>query len=237
MKYALFLVLLLTVCLTGSEVTVDTPSATDGNTLSAQEFLTEIRKPLRVDAWAEFTGNITYKSGDKSLKGKLRVRITFDPSSMHTQITVDDRNVYLLEQTHVEGQHVQGKIERPENEISPGLFEFGILPEDLTFSFLYWDFLEELPRQTSRLRECRVMRLADPNGQGTVSVWFNAKHGFPMEAWWYAKDSTTPWRKLSLKGAHRYANGLWFVKEMRLEGKDWKTRVLFDHADLNPVGE
>jgi len=237
MRSFAFCLCFLAVWLMADDVTVDTPSVENVNALSAQEFLKEIRKPLRVDAWAEFTGDISYKSTDKSLKGKLRVRITFEPSSMHTQITLNERNVYLLEQTHVEGQSVKAKMERSNPEEAPSLFDFGILPEDLTFSFLYWDFLEELPRQSSRLRECRVMRLAAPKDQGTVCVWFNAKHGFPMEAWWYAKDATAPWRKLSLKGAHRYANGLWFVKEMRLEGKDWKTRVLFDHADLNPVGE
>ncbi len=205
--------------------------------LSAQEFLTEIRKPLRVDAWGEFTGRITHKGAKGNKKGALRVRMTFDPESMHTQVVLNDANVYAIEQIHKQGQNVTATIERPEKEVPPGLFDFGVQPDDLTFSFIYWDFVEELPRQSSRLRECRVMRLASPNGTDTVCVWFNAKHGFPMEAWWYAKDQQKPWRKLELKGAKRFENGLWFVKEMRLEGLDWKTQVYFDHVALNPVGK
>lgn len=217
-------------------------NAEDGNdgeepNLTAQQFLAEIRKPLRVDAWGEFTGRIVHKGKDKKQKGELRVRITFTPSSMHTQIVLNDTNVYALEQMHKDGGKVSAKIERPEKETPPGLFDFGIDPEDLTFSFIYWNLIEELPRQSSRLRECRVMRLQDPTAKGTVNVWFHAKHGFPMEAWWFHDGQTKPWRKLELKGAKRHANGLWFVKEMRLEGLDWKTNVTFDHVELNSVGE
>ncbi len=219
------------------DVEVATPDSDDMEALAAKEFLSEVRRPLRIDAWGEFTGKVTYKSNDKSVKGDLRVRITFTQSSMHTQIVLNDKNVYVLEQTHKDGEAVKAKIEPPDKEEKPGLFDFGIDPEDLTFSFIYWDFIEELPRKSSRLRECRVMRLKDPKGDGTVNVWFSAKHGFPMEAWWYKAGQEKPWRKLEFKGAKRFENGLWFVKEMRLEGNDWKTQVRFDHVELNPVGE
>lgn len=231
--------LLLAVCclVKAEDVSVDSEADKNMEKLSAKDFLAEVRKPLRMDAWGEFTGQLTHKSKDKSQKGKLRVRVTFTPASMHTQIVLNDKNVYILEQTHVSGQEVKAKIEQPENEERPGLFEFGIDPEDLTFSFIYWDLIEELPRKSSRLRECRVMKLKDPTGKGTVNVWFSAKHGFPMEAWWYKDGDAKPWRKLEFKGAKRFDNGLWFVKEMRLEGNDWKTQVRFDHVVLNPVGE
>ncbi len=225
-------------CHAAEDVEVATPDAGDMETLSAKEFLAEVRKPLRMDAWGEFTGKVTYKGKDKeSVKGELRVRITFTQASMHTQIVLNDKNVYALEQTHKDGEKVTAKIEPPEKEEKPGLFDFGVDPEDLTFSFIYWDFIEELPRKSSRLRECRVMRLKDPTGKGTVNVWFSAKHGFPMEAWWFKEGQDKPWRKLEFKGAKRFENGLWFVKEMRLEGLDWKTQVRFDHVELNPVGE
>jgi len=231
--------LLLFSCISfkADEVTVETPDARDVEKLPAEEFLAEIRQPLRIDAWGEFTGRITHKTDQKTMKGELRVRITFTPSSMNTQIVLNDKNVYVLEQLHRDGQKVKATIEKPEKEEPPSLFEFGIDPEDLTFSFMYWDFIEELPRQSSRLRECRVIRLADPTGNGTVNVWFHAKHGFPMEAWWYYEGQDKPWRKLELKGAKRHANGLWFVKEMRLEGLNWKTQVKFDHVELNSLGD
>ncbi len=216
---------------------VPLPAGKDFETLPAERFLAEIRKPMRTDAWGEFTGRITKVEKGKTMKGNLRVRITFSPSSMNTQIVLDDKNVYAFEQTHGEGGPVKASVRRPEKEVAPGLFDFGMGPDDLTFAFIYWKLVEELPRESSRLRECRVMRLADPKGDGFVNVWFNARHGFPMEAWWYKKGGDKPWRKLVLKGVKRYENGLWFVKELRLEGNGWKTQVKFEHVAKNPVGD
>ena len=205
--------------------------------LPPKEFLASLREPLRTDTWGEITGKITHVAPDRRKKtGDLRVRVTFTQNSMAAQITLNDVNVYGFEQQHAEGNEVKSFLDMPEDEQAPGLFEFGLAPEDLTFSFIYWDFLEELPRRRSRLNECRVMRLADPNGKGTVQVWFSAEYGFPMEAWWFRPGEDKPWRKLELKGAKRYENGLWFVKEMRLDGDNWKTRVVFDFAQLKTVG-
>ena len=235
--FASLLVVLSFTVFAQEDATVAVPAEKEMTTLSAQDFLAEVRKPLRTDAWGEFTGRVTYKSPKGQQKGDLRVRITFTSKSMHTQIVLNDKNVYAMEQTHKEGEAVKSTIEMPETEERPGLFEFGVDPEDLTFSFIYWDFIEELPRENSRLRECRVMRLKDPTGKGTVNVFFSAKHGFPMEASWFREGETKAWRKLEFKGAKRFENGLWFVKEMRLEGDDWKTQVKFDHVALNPVSE
>ena len=227
------------VCLFGQteDLSVETESAADMSAMSSADFLREIRKPLRTDAWGEFTGSILNK-GQGRRRGTLRVRITFTSESMFTQIVLNDVNVYSLEQKHGSGDKATtAKLELPEKETEPGLFEFGVRPEDMSFSFIYWDFLEEMPREKKRMSECRVFRLAAPDKSGTVDVWFHASHGFPLEARWYRNGEKEAWRKLELKGAKRHANGLWFVKEMRLEGKDWKTQVTFDHVELNRPGE
>jgi hypothetical protein len=160
---------------------------------------------------------------------------------MHAQIVLNDKNVYAMEQKNpTDGTKATVTLDLPEKEEKPGLFDFGIEPEDLTFAFIYWDFIEEMPRSESRQRDCRVMKLADPTGKGGhVLVWFNTKYGFPLEARWFEKGALAPWRTLQLKGAKKHANGLWFVKEMRLEGADkkWKTQVKFDHAEINSVGD
>ncbi len=205
--------------------------------LSPEQFLAEIRRPLRQDVWGEITGRITHAADGKAqLSGDLRVRITFSSGSLHAQLVLNEKNVYGFEQKHAPGEPVSTSLSKPETEISPGLFEFGLEPEDLTFSFLYWNFLEELPAQKSRMRNCRVMKLAHPDGKGIVQVWFDAELGFPLEAWWFKNGETKLWRKLEMKGAKKHANGLWFVREMRLDGTGWKTRVIFDFASLNEIG-
>ncbi|MDD4097819.1 MAG: hypothetical protein PHC30_03525 [Lentisphaeria bacterium] len=212
--------------------------AEEARELSPADFLAEVRRPLRTDAWGEITGRLTSKAdGGEAVQGAIRVRMTFTPDSLHAQLVLNDVNVYGYEQKHGQDGTTTTTLDLPPHEQAPGLFAFGVAPEDLTFAFIYWDFVEELPRQKSRQRDCRVMRLADPKGNGTVQVSFSAAHGFPLEAWWYRQGEERPWRRLELKGAKKHDNGLWFVKEMRLEGLNWKTRVVFDHAEINQVGE
>ncbi len=204
--------------------------------LPPQQFLEALRQPLRADTWGEITGKLTcQRKGADKLTGQMRLRLTFTESSLHAQINLDDRNVYGFEQLHKIGEPIKCSLDLPENETSPSLFDFGLQPEDLTFSFLYWDFLEELPRRTHRGLQCRVLRLADPKGSGTATVCFSAEYGFPLQVSWYRAQVSKPWRELEMKGAKRFSSGMWFVKEMILQGEDWKTRVIFDFANLKTI--
>ncbi|MCK5804662.1 MAG: hypothetical protein KAI66_17625, partial [Lentisphaeria bacterium] len=205
--------------------------------LSAAEFLTQVRRPFRQDAWGEITGQVTHSSSKGRHKGKLRIRLTFSAESLHAQIVLNEKNVYGYEQVHgTLGAKAKITLDLPEEEIKPGLFEFGLEPEDISFAFVYWDLLREFPRESYRHRDCRVMELRHPEGKkGTVRVWFEASRGFPLKAQWYRPDEQKHWRLLELKGAKRHAKKLWFVKEMRIEGDGWKTKVRFDHVEINPV--
>ena len=212
-------------------------SVAEGGELSAQEFMQRVREPLRQEAWGEFTGRLVHvRKGQPKLKGNLRVRITVNATAFYAQLVLNDTNVYGLEQMHETAGKIAQHIDMPQEEAKPGLFDFGLAPSDLSFAFIYWDFVKEMPRQSSRWRDCRVMRLAAPDKTGYVDVWFDAEHGFPMEAEWYRNDAKKPWRRLVMKGAKKHANGLWFVKEMRLDGDDWKTQVIFDFAEKNDIG-
>jgi len=204
--------------------------------LPPEQFLEALRQPLRADTWGEITGKLTcQRKGTANLTGQLRLRLTFTETSLHAQINLDDRNVYGFEQVHRLGEPITCALDLPEQETSPSLFDFGIQPEDLTFSFLYWNFLEELPRRAHRGLQCRVMRLADPKGTDTVTVSFSAEYGFPLQVSWFHLRESKPWRELEMKGAKRFSSGMWFVKEMILQGEDWKTRVIFNFADLKTI--
>jgi hypothetical protein len=204
--------------------------------LSAEEFLAEVRRPFRQDAWGEITGRLNHIKGDARQRGTVRIRLAFSADSLHAQVVINETNVYTYEQSHGEGDAPVTSLDLPETEEPPGLADFGVHPEDVTFAFIYWHFLRELPGETFRQRRCRVFELRHPEeGKGTVRVWFDATRGFPLQAQWFEPDGKEPWRTLELKGAKKHDDDLWFVKEMRLEGEDWKTQVIFDHAEINPV--
>ena len=204
--------------------------------LSAEAFLQEIRRPFEQEAWGEATGTIQFvseKTGER--RGTVRLRMTFTPDSVHAQLTLNDTNVYGCEQKHGGKVPATSRVDLPDPETPPGLFDFGIEPEVLTFAFFYWDFQRELPPEDYLLRSCRVMELVHPQGKGHVRVWFSASYGYPLKAEWYRPGSGSAWRTLELKGAKKHDKDLWFVKELRLDGEGWKTRVRFDHAEINPV--
>jgi len=206
--------------------------------LSSEAFLAEVRRPFGQEAWGEADGTIQYVSDkDGERRGVVRLRLTFAPGSMHAQLVLNDTNVYGFEQKHDGRTPTRTKVDLPEKETPPGLFAFGIEPEDLTFAFIYWDLRKELSAEEFLRRPCRVFELAHPQGKGTVKVWFSATHGYPLKAQWFRPRSNAPWRTLELKGAKKHDKDLWFVKEMRLDGDGWKTRVRFDHAEINPVEE
>ncbi len=211
----------------------------DGHALAdlpAEEFLREVRRPLRQDAWADIQGRLIYSADGKQIKGDIRIRISFSPDSLHAQLILNGENVYGFEQVHDAPGSKSMKLDLPDTEVAPGLFSFGVRPEDLTFAFIYWDLVKELPRETFRRRRCRVFELAHPDPEkGTVRVWFSASRGFPLKAEWYRTGESAAWRQLELKGAKRHDRKLWFVKEARLEGKGWKTQVRFEHVELNPL--
>ncbi|MBN2451734.1 MAG: hypothetical protein JXR77_15195 [Lentisphaeria bacterium] len=219
-----------------AEAGVPIEEETELASLPPEAFLAEVRRPFRQDAWGEATGSIqSISDKDGELRAAVRIRLTFSPESLHAQLVLNDTNVYAFEQTHGGAAAPATTLDLPETETPPRLFSLGIEPEDLTFAFIYWEFRREHPGEQVLRRECRVMELAHPDGKGTVKVWFSAAHGFPMKAEWYRAGAETPWRSMALKGAKKHAKDLWFVKEMRLEGAGWKTKVRFDHAEINPV--
>jgi hypothetical protein len=208
----------------------------DLSTLKSEDFLAEIRRPFRQNAWGEITGRLVYVSKGKREKGNVRIRLTFSPDSLHAQVVINEKNVYAYEQKYAEDGAPETVLDLPDKEVPPGLSDYGVHAEDITFAFIYWQFMRELPKATFHQRPCRVFVLRHPDeGKGTVHVWFDAVHGFPLQAQWFRPDAAKPWRTLELKGAKKYDEDLWFVKEMRLEGADWKTQVRFDHVEINPV--
>ncbi|MBP5641183.1 MAG: hypothetical protein J6X55_17015 [Victivallales bacterium] len=240
MKHRLIsiIALVLAFCVTGLHADED---AVDLASLPPEQFLSVIRDPLRSDAWSVITGRITHARGDTPLvKGEVRLSIRLSEKKMITQITLNEKNTYILEQVYSK-QDSQTKLdlELPPTETKPGLFDFGLRPDDLSFAFFYWDFIRETTTPADASNGLRVIELRNPQVKGaSVLVHFNARQGFPIEARWKNPDGSLD-RFLELKGAKRHKNGVWFVRDMRLEdgAKRWKTQVRFDYVEKNQIGE
>lgn len=206
--------------------------------LTAPEFMTFVRSYSLDNVWMDLSGKLLCKrKGADLLESDLLLRASFGLDSVMGQITMGNGNVYIFTQHKGAEGSPEMELDLPEDDKSPSLFDFGIAPSDLSFAFIYWNLVEELPRQSSRMQACRVMKLANPDGSGYAEVLFHAKMGFPMEAKWFRNGESTPWRTMVMKGAKRHESGFWFVKEMVLEGDEWKTSVRFDYVNKNQISE
>ena len=203
-----------------------------GEALSTAEFLAEVRRPFQQYAWGRFAGTINWAGPSAKKKLKVRVAVKFEPTAAMSQIVLNETNDYRIRQAYTETGLGKVTLTLPDNEQGVKLSDLGIRTEDLTFAFIYWDFIRELDRESVSHQACRVMDLRHPDTGEFARVWFSVDALFPLQVWWYRPGEGEPWRKLEMKGFKKHEHGLWFVKTLQLRSDDWKTQIRFDDAEL-----
>jgi len=203
-------------------------------TLSAEQFLAIARRPLLDDAWVRAAGEIQARlANGKRRRADLALDARFLPDSFRGELLVNGRALCRILQDFSPGAG-KGRRETGLAAAGPGLEAlkaFGILPEDVSLSFLYWDLVRELPRDSVRGQSCRVFVLRRPDGKRWVHLWLHAHYVFPMRVLWFDQLNDGPARTLEFKDFKRRGE-LWFLRELVLIGKDWKTRVVLRRIDL-----
>lgn len=214
-------------------------AAADGETLdslTARQFLVYARRPFRGNAWVRASGYVQFRGKGDRGKPRMTLAIRYRPDGMRVQVVLDDRWCTTLEETHGLGAAPEIRFIEHPAEDGINLKKLGIEPQDITFSFLYWDIVRELPTDSVRGQPCRVLVLEQPGTGERVRAWFHTKYAFPLRAWWFHPGADTPWRKLEFKHFKKFGK-FWFVKELALYGADWKTRVVFKKVDMAATDE
>jgi len=225
----------LGLCLAGCGVAVPAVAAAEAEDMSAEEFLCQVRRPFREEAWGRFRGRVVHVRSGRKQRAKLTLAIAFSSDSVRAKLVLDERNAYLIEQVDAADGPPKVNLKLPEDEQDPKLFDLGIEAEDVTFSFIHWDLVKELPAESIRRHKCRVLELSHPDKQGCVRAWFSCDYLFPLRAHWRRPDEEAPWRRLEFKGFKKSKGGLWFMKTAHLRGSDWKTQLKFDECELHRV--
>lgn len=202
--------------------------------LPGRQFLDLARRPFRNDAWGRFAGRIEHRSDAFDARMDVHLSVLFQRDLMRGQLVLDRRKLYGITQVYYAEGLPGTTLDLPENDEAPTLGDFGVRPEDLAFSFLYWAPLRELEMDDVRGRDCRVFRLRNPNTGEEVQAWFSVEYLFPLKADWYDADAESPTRTLEFTDFERDGD-LWYVKSFRLEGEGWKTRVKFVDGELHLV--
>ena len=215
----------------------DAPSRSADGVLSAVEFLEAAREPFQRDAWGRFAGTVIHVGARGKYKVPMTLETLFSRESFRARVVLDNDNTYRLNGRHGGSGADAVHLELPEDEKVPGLRDMGIEPEDVTMSFISWEFVRELPRESVRRQRCRVMELKHPSDELRVRVFFSESYRFPLRVEWHRPQEEKPWRQLELKGVKKQTNGLWFMKTVILRGEGWKTQIRFDDAELYAAGE
>ncbi len=208
-------------------------AAQSAGELSSEQFLDLLRRPRGVETWGKLSGRIEHvRSDGKKLSAPVYMAMMFTQQQIYSQVVVDNRQGYFIGQTF-EGTDA-GTSVLPMHKSNSGdelLGEYGLRPEDLTMSFIYWDFVEELPRETISMRECRVFLLRKEHELVRLSV--NTEFLFPMRASWY-KDKydpqQPPYRNLEAT-KFKEVRKLWLVTRLQLNGPGWRTRIDFTETE------
>ena len=199
--------------------------------MPAVEFLARARQPFHNNAWGRFRGTVQHRTAEGTRKMDIALDILLDREYLRAQLVFAPDVVYRVTQAHGAAglPTIHFEIMPPEDK-SP-LKDLGLRMEDVTLFVLYWDFIEELPGESVRGQTCRVMRLRNPQTFETVRVFLSAEYVAPLRVEFFRPEETEANRVMEFTDFERQGD-LWYLKSVRIEGKDWKTQIKFTEAEI-----
>ena len=198
-----------------------------------QDFLARVRNPPGRDSWASMKGSAQHRRDHaRPVKAAIAMGIFFTPVRTLAQIRFNDKEIYTIGQSYGKDGSTSVETRIPPG-IQPQITVYGITPEDLAMSFLYWDFQQEHPRETVRGQTCRVFTLVSKNRSERVKVSISCEYFFPLQAEWFRGKETEPVRKMEA-AAFKKDHDYWFVSKLILSGKNWSTTIRFPDVAAGP---
>ena len=203
----------------------------DPASLDSGSFLQLARRPFLQHAWARLDGTVQFKNDHRNVKLPLHLAILMHSDYLRAEFTLDHSDLYEVRQAYSDQGVSNVRITPPPQPQAPPLESLGVAAEDITFSFLYWEFVEELPGRTVRGQKCRVMRLRNPQTHAEVVVSLSAQYVGPMRVEHFKAGETQAYRWMEFTDFERHGD-LYYVTAAQLRGKNWKTQVKFNNAEL-----
>ena len=161
----------------------------DGDKLSAASFLSIMRNPPGRHSWANMEGTAVHRrSGAKTIKAPLRLGLLFTPVQTIAQLDFNNGEIYNIGQTL--GKNAKTVLTKKfPDTLKAQLPLYGIEPQDLAMSFLYWDLLREEESERLKGQLCRkfILKEQDKNGK-YLRVSASARYFFPVKAEFFHTD-------------------------------------------------
>lgn len=208
--------------------------------IEAKNFLFAVRQHRGVDTWAELKGEVVHqRRGVPIKKSPIAFAIRFAATQLFAKILIGKNEGYTI------GLFTASDTKRrisiiPMNEKQTNstslLKYYGIRPEDLTMSFLYWDLVEELNSVNISMQTCRVFKLKSIEKNEIAIVYISEKYLFPLKVEWLKEQETKPYRTMNVS-SFKKVNGLWLIDEITLFGPGWRTKITFNTCNAGTVKE
>ncbi len=166
------------------------------------------------------------------MKATLYVGLLFSSERTLAQVVINKAQGYNVGQEFIKGKDGTSVI--PINEATmktPIIGDFGLRPQDLTMTFLYWEFVKEFPEESTRMIGCRVLQLISPDGKEYAKVWISKKYYFPIKVEWTMVNEKEPFRNLevsSFKQQGKYG----IIKCLNLYGPGWRSKITFTKTEV-----
>jgi len=206
----------------------------------AKAFLYEVRMHKGPGTWADMQGEAVHKRrGSELKKTSIHFAIRFTPRLVFAKLLAGEKEGYTI------GLFTSPDAERKvsviplfkETKEKPSILKYyGIRPEDLTMSFLYWDFEKELDGERVSMQSCRVFRLKSSEKKEEVTVYISEKYLFPLKVEWTRIGEKEYYRNLTVS-SFKKVNGLWLIDGIVLSGPGWRTKITFDKCKAGTVNE
>lgn len=233
MKYLMFLACLLISWQSTGEVSPER--------MDSQQFLDSTRQFGRNRSWGAMSGTISHlRKGSPAIATTLYMGILFAKERTLAQIVIANKQGYLVGQDYLDPAAGTSVLPINKNGYKqPLLAEFGIRPQDLTMSFVYWQFVSELPEERIKGLTCRLFILKDYKSTEHVKVFFSSQYGFPLKVEWFKEKYTTesePYRTLEVL-SFKKEKDFWLVSELNLFGPGWRTKINFEKTDAGFIAQ
>ena len=201
--------------------------------LSANDFLYRVRNPAGRKRWAIMDGKVIHRRrGKDTVNADLYVSILFNRDRTLAQVVINNAQGYMVGQAFVKGKDGTSII--PMNEATkekPILGNFGLRPQDLTMTFLYWEFVKEFAEESTKMIDCRVLKLKSPDKKETAKIWISKKYYFPIKVEWTKIEEKEPFRSLEVSSFKRQGK-YGIVKRLELYGPGWRTKINFTKTEV-----
>ena len=212
-------------------------NAQDPAKMESEDFLELCQKQLLGNCWVKMSGKMNVRSSTgKRLKPiPLKFAAQLIPNKIVFKTTVNNNQSFKIES--IFGDKHDTKVLEDKLGDDDGFSKVGIKPEDLSLSFMYWDYIKEYERDSIGVLRiaCRVILLGNPDGSEFAKVWLSEKHLGPLRVEWYDPQSLKNEKPIQVLTFEDFAekNKVWVPLEVKITNVKGDLQIKFSDVDAD----